>query len=101
MPTGTVTRVFETKGFGYITPDEGDRDLLVRVDAQMLWQFTKVCRAQSISNETQSDSHRPIAAFGTRRTLSALPKLREGTRVQFEIEDSDVGLQAVAVAPLR
>lgn len=29
MPIGTVTRVFQHRGFGYITPDDGDRDVLV------------------------------------------------------------------------
>jgi cold shock CspA family protein len=29
MPIGTLTRVFQHRGFGYITPDEGDRDVLV------------------------------------------------------------------------
>jgi len=26
MQTGTVTRMFEVRGFGFITPDHGDRD---------------------------------------------------------------------------
>ncbi len=34
MPTGTITRVFEQRGFGYITPDRGDRDVFV--NAQLI-----------------------------------------------------------------
>lgn len=97
MPIGTVTRVFERRGFGYITPDEGDRDLFVQVDAATLAHFKPpppesspedgVLRASSVSHATR--------ASGDGRGL------REGTRVRFEIHDSDVGLQAVAVAPLH
>ncbi|MCH2138072.1 MAG: cold shock domain-containing protein [Phycisphaerales bacterium] len=40
MPTGTITRVFERRGFGYITPDQGDRDVYMHValvEAQQTW----------------------------------------------------------------
>jgi CspA family cold shock protein len=29
MQTGTVTRMFELRGFGFITPDQGDRDVFL------------------------------------------------------------------------
>ncbi|MDP7070208.1 MAG: cold shock domain-containing protein [Phycisphaerales bacterium] len=32
MPTGTVTRYFELRGFGFITPDESDRDVFLGCD---------------------------------------------------------------------
>jgi len=32
MPTGTVTRFFELRGFGFITPDESDRDVFLGCD---------------------------------------------------------------------
>ena len=101
MPMGTVTRVFETKGFGYITPDEGDRDLLVQVDAERHQQCAGVGPAQLPPNGYRSDNHGPRVAFSEKGVLRTLPKLCQGTRVQYEIEDSDAGLHAVAVAPLH
>ncbi len=32
MPTGTVSRIFELRGFGFITPDESERDVFVGID---------------------------------------------------------------------
>ncbi|MDP6987810.1 MAG: cold shock domain-containing protein [Phycisphaerales bacterium] len=29
MQTGTVTRMFELRGFGFITPDDSDRDVFL------------------------------------------------------------------------
>jgi|TARA_B110000495_G_C22728846_1_gene427873 CspA family cold shock protein len=29
MQTGTVTRLFELRGFGFITPDDSDRDVFL------------------------------------------------------------------------
>jgi CspA family cold shock protein len=40
MPTGTITRVFEQRGFAYITPDMGDRDVFVHAElirTQQAW----------------------------------------------------------------
>ncbi|MCH2137045.1 MAG: cold shock domain-containing protein [Phycisphaerales bacterium] len=71
MPTGTITRVFELRGFGYITPDEGDRDLFI----------------QSLRHD--GDAHTNAV------------ELREGSRVSFEVRDSEIGLQAVSISPLH
>lgn len=32
MPTGTLTRLFERRGFGFITPDDSDRDVFFSMD---------------------------------------------------------------------
>lgn len=40
MPTGTITRIFEQRGFAYITPDMGDRDVYVHAElirTQQAW----------------------------------------------------------------
>ncbi len=32
MQTGTVTRLFEVRGFGFITPDASDRDVFLGME---------------------------------------------------------------------
>ena len=106
MPIGTVTRVFETRGFGYITPDEGDRDVFVQVNTATSVNDADVAQLKSGArspNERPRDDASPTG--GSRLREGPSPSdgryLREGMRVRFKIEDSDTGLHAVAVAPLH
>lgn len=64
MQIGTVKFYNEEKGFGYITPDSGEKDLFVRLSG---------------------------IASGT---------IREGDRVQYEIEQGNKGPCAVKVKRL-
>lgn len=64
MATGTVKWFSNDKGFGFITPDDGDRDLFVH--------------------------HTGIAGVGHK-------SLAEGSKVKFEIEESDKGPKAINV----
>jgi cold shock protein len=67
MATGTVKWFSDEKGFGFITPDEGSRDLFVH--------------------------HSGIISDGYR-------SLAEGSRVEYEEEQSDKGPKAVNVAKI-
>ena len=63
MSKGTVKFFNDTKGFGFITPDEGGKDVFVH--------------ANNLSDE-----------------------IREGDKVNFEVEESPKGLNAVNVEVL-
>ncbi len=64
MATGTVKWFNSSKGYGFITPDEGDQDCFVHYKA--------------------------IVGEGYK-------SLREGQKVQFDVEDGAKGPQAVNV----
>ena len=64
---GTVKWFSEVRGFGYISPDEGDECLLVQAEN--------------------------VAAGG-------LETLTEGARVEFEVHEGRMGLEAFSVVPL-
>lgn len=64
MATGIVKWFNNSKGYGFITPDDGGKDCFVHFNA--------------------------IVGEGYK-------SLNEGDKVQFEVEDSPKGLQAVSV----
>lgn len=54
MPTGTVKWFNTTKGFGFIQPDEGGKDVFVHISAVERAGLTGLADNQKISYELQA-----------------------------------------------
>ena len=55
MASGTVKFFNATKGFGFITPDEGGSDVFVHISAVEQSGLTGLSDGQKVSFETQPD----------------------------------------------
>ena len=55
MPTGTVKWFNEQKGYGFITPDEGGKDVFVHISAVERSGMRGLAEGQKVSYELQAD----------------------------------------------
>jgi CspA family cold shock protein len=55
MPTGTVKWFNETKGYGFIQPDNGGRDVFVHVSAVERSGMRGLAEGQKVSYELETD----------------------------------------------
>lgn len=55
MPTGTVKWFNATKGYGFITPDEGGADVFVHVTAVERAGIGAIAEGQRLSYELKAD----------------------------------------------
>ncbi|MCG8442495.1 MAG: cold-shock protein [Caulobacterales bacterium] len=55
MATGTVKFFNTTKGFGFISPDDGGRDVFVHISAVEQSGLTGLADGQRVSFDTQPD----------------------------------------------
>ncbi len=55
MPTGTVKWYNETKGYGFIQPDSGGKDVFVHATALERAGLRGLAEGQKISYEVESD----------------------------------------------
>ncbi len=51
MATGTVKWFNKTKGFGFIIPDDGDKDVFVHITAVVESGLTELAEGQKVSFE--------------------------------------------------
>ena len=55
MPTGTVKWFNETKGYGFIQPDNGSKDVFVHISAVERAGLRGLAEGQKISYEVEAD----------------------------------------------
>lgn len=61
MPTGTIKWFNPTKGFGFIVPDEGDKDVFVHISAVEKAGLSTLDENQKVSYELQENKGRTSA----------------------------------------
>ena len=61
MPTGTVKWFSDEKGFGFITPDEGNRDLFVHHTAISADGYRSLAEGAKVSYEEEAGPKGPKA----------------------------------------
>jgi len=61
MATGTVKWFSDDKGFGFITPDEGDRDLFVHHTGIMMDGYRSLSEGLRVSYEEEQGDKGPKA----------------------------------------
>jgi CspA family cold shock protein len=64
MDTGTVKFYHNQKGFGFIQPDHGDKDVFVHVTALERAGISGLREGQKVNYDTRSDSRNGKIAVG-------------------------------------
>lgn len=62
MATGTVKWFSDAKGFGFITPDEADKDLFVHHSAIQTSGYKSLAEGARVSFDTEQGPKGPAAA---------------------------------------
>ena len=73
MPTGTVKWFSDEKGFGFITPDDGGRDLFVHHSSITADGYRSLAEGSKVSYEEEAAprARRPSTSASSRRARAA------------------------------
>jgi CspA family cold shock protein len=66
MATGTVKFFNTTKGFGFIQPDDGSKDIFVHASAVELAGLGAISEGQKLSYEIEAQKNGKLSATGLR-----------------------------------
>jgi CspA family cold shock protein len=72
MNQGTVKFYNERKGFGFIEPADGGKDVFVHASALERAGITRLVEGQKVSFDTQLDSHSGKTAVGKIEAIQSL-----------------------------
>ena len=61
MPTGTVKFFNATRGFGFISPDDGSKDVFVHISAVQQSGMAALTEGQKVSFDIEPDARGPKA----------------------------------------
>ena len=62
MATGTVTKFIDDKGFGFIQPDEGDKEVFVHHTDIQMEGFKSLSTGQRVQYDVTEESKGPKAS---------------------------------------
>ena len=92
MPVGTVKWFNETKGFGFIQPDEGGDDAFVHISAVERSGMRTLRENQRVSYDLQQDRPGKQSATNLRSAEEAArPQQSEGDAAQSDDPDNIAG----------
>ena len=69
MPVGTVKWFNETKGFGFIQPDNGGNDVFVHISAVERAGMRGLAEGQKVSYEMETDKRSGKQSAGSLQTV--------------------------------
>lgn len=92
MGTGKVKWFNDQKGFGFITPDDGGRDLFVHHTAVVMEGFRTLQEGEAVEFEIEENEKGPKAANVRKLVAGAQPT--EGPEASAEAADSEDAPQA-------
>jgi CspA family cold shock protein len=82
MPIGTVKFFNESKGYGFIQPDEGGKDAFVHISAVERSGMRTLRQDQRVSYELQEDQRGKTSAVNLKAADAAAPEAAAGEAEQ-------------------
>ena len=76
MPIGTVKFFNDTKGFGFIQPEDGSQDAFVHISAVERAGMRTLGQGQRVSYDLQQDRPGKLSAANLKLEEQALPEAR-------------------------